>query len=99
LNEQVTFDADGITSTDWRGYPILRFRDAPTIETVLLNRPGAPFLGIGEGAQGPVAAAIANAVYDAANVRLRDIPFTPEQVKAALEKTLLDLQGAPSRET
>ena len=94
LNEQVTFDADGITSTDWRGYPILRFRDAPTIETVLLNRPGAPFLGIGEGAQGPVAAAIANAVYDAADIRLRDIPFTPERVKAALEKTLLDLRGS-----
>ncbi|MBN2392736.1 MAG: molybdopterin-dependent oxidoreductase [Anaerolineae bacterium] len=91
LNEQVTFDADSITSTDWRGYPILRFRDAPVIETVLLNRPGSPFLGVGEGAQGPVAAAIANAVYDAAHIRLRDIPFTPERVKSALEKNTLAL--------
>jgi len=84
LHEQVTFDADGVTSTDWRTYPIMRFRDAPTVETVLLNRPGSPFLGVGEGAQGPVAAAIANAIYDAAGIRLRDIPFTPARVKAAL---------------
>ncbi len=84
LREQVTFDAQGITSVDWHSYPILRFRDAPEIETVLLNRPGQPFLGIAEGAQGPVAAAIANAVFDAAGIRLRQIPFTPERVKAAL---------------
>ena len=86
LNEQVTFDADGVTSTDWLSYPILRFRDAPVIETVLLNRPGAPYLGVGEGAQGPIAAAIANAIHDAAGIRLRDIPFTPERVKAALSQ-------------
>jgi CO/xanthine dehydrogenase Mo-binding subunit len=84
LKEQVTFDADGITSTDWRTYPILRFREAPVIETVLLDRPGMPYLGIGEGAQGPVAAAIANAVFDAAGIRLRQIPFTPDRVRAAL---------------
>jgi len=90
LREQVAFDAQGITSVDWHSYPILRFRDAPEIETVLLNRPGQPFLGIAEGAQGPVAAAIANAVYDAAGIRLRQIPFTPERVKAALRA----VQGA-----
>ena len=84
LREQVTFDAQGITSVDWHSYPILRFRDAPEIETVLLNRPGQPFLGIAEGAQGPVAAAIANAIDDAAGIRLREIPFTPERVTAAL---------------
>ncbi len=87
LKEQVTFDADGITSTDWRTYPILRFREAPTIETVLLNRPGQPYLGIGEGAQGPVAAAIANAVFDAAGIRLREIPFTPDRVKSARQES------------
>jgi CO/xanthine dehydrogenase Mo-binding subunit len=51
---------------------------------VLLNRPGQPYLGAGEGAQGPVPAAIANAIFDAAGIRLRQIPFTPERVKAAL---------------
>jgi CO/xanthine dehydrogenase Mo-binding subunit len=84
LNEQVAFDRHGITSTDWRSYPIIRFGDAPAVETVLLDRPGQPFLGVGEGAQGPAAAAIANAVYDAAGIRLRQLPFTPERVQAAL---------------
>jgi len=84
LKEQVGFDKKGVTSTDWHSYPILRFRDAPSIETVLINRPGQPYLGVGEGANGPVPAAIANAVFDAIGVRLRRIPFTPDRVKAAL---------------
>jgi nicotinate dehydrogenase subunit B len=50
----------------------------------VINRPGAPFLGTGEAAQGPAAAAIANAFADATGVRLREIPFTRERVKAAL---------------
>jgi CO/xanthine dehydrogenase Mo-binding subunit len=82
LFEEVRFDVSGITSLDWRSYPILR--RAPRIETVLLNRPGLPYLGMGEGAQGPAAAAIANALFDAAGIRLRRIPFTPQRVKAAL---------------
>jgi nicotinate dehydrogenase subunit B len=87
LKEQVAFDKEGIISTDWHSYPILRSRDAPEIETVLLNRPGQPYLGLGEGAMGPVPAAIANGVFDAVGVRLREIPFTPERVKAALSGT------------
>jgi nicotinate dehydrogenase subunit B len=85
LKEQVAFDQHGIISVDWHSYPILRFRDAPGIETVLLNRPGQPYLGVGEGAQGPVPGAIANAVFDAVGIRLRQIPFTPARVKAALD--------------
>lgn len=85
LKEQVTFDENGITSLDWRSYPILRFNEAPSIETVLINRPGYPYLGIGEGAMGPISAAISNAVFDATGIRLREIPFTPEKVKQALE--------------
>jgi CO/xanthine dehydrogenase Mo-binding subunit len=84
LREQVAFDRQGVTSLDWHSYPILRFAEAPDVETVLLNRPGYPFLGVGEGAQGPIPAAIANAIYDAVGARLREIPFTPERVKAAL---------------
>jgi CO/xanthine dehydrogenase Mo-binding subunit len=83
LREEVSFDRHSVTSLNWRSYPILRSRDAPEIETVLLNRPGRPWLGVGEGAMGPTPAAIANAVYDAIGVRLRQIPFTPERVKAA----------------
>jgi CO/xanthine dehydrogenase Mo-binding subunit len=84
LKEEVTFDRHAITSTDWNSYPILRFRETPEIETVLLNRPGSPFIGVGEGAMGPAPAAIANAIYDAVGVRMRRIPFTPERVQAAL---------------
>jgi nicotinate dehydrogenase subunit B len=86
LKEQVPFDRQGVISVDWVSYPILRFRDAPNIETRLLNRPGQPYLGIGEGAQGPVPAAIANAIFDAVGVRLRRIPFTPPRVKEALRR-------------
>lgn len=85
LLEQVAFDVQGITSLDWESYPILRFRSAPVIETVILNRPGWPFMGSGEATQGPTPAAIANAVYDAVGIRLRGIPFTPERVRAALK--------------
>ena len=60
------------------------FTQAPKIETVLINRPGMPFLGAGEAAQGPTPAAIANAIFDAAGIRLREIPFTQERVRAAV---------------
>ena len=84
LKEQVQYDAEGIRSVDWESYPILTFSEAPRIETVILNRPGAPFLGSGEASLGPTPAAIANAVFDAAGIRMRDIPFLPERVKGML---------------
>ena len=84
LKEQVNIDENGISTTDWDSYPILRFPDVPKIETVLINRPELPFLGSGEAAQGPTPAAIANAVFGAVGVRLREIPFTPEKVKDAI---------------
>jgi CO/xanthine dehydrogenase Mo-binding subunit len=83
LAEQVVFDQQGILSQDWDSYPILRFSGVPLIKTVLLNRPDLPFLGSGEASQNPTPAAIANAVFDAIGVRLRQIPFTPERVRAA----------------
>ncbi|MFT5196497.1 MAG: nicotinate dehydrogenase subunit B, partial [Candidatus Promineifilaceae bacterium] len=76
LHERVTFDQNQVTSLDWDSYPILRFPNAPVIETVILDRPGYPFLGAGEASSGPVPAAIANAVFDATGKRLRDVPFT-----------------------
>ncbi len=83
LVEEVRLGAEGVESRDWESYPILTFPDAPEVETVLLDRPGFPFLGAGEATQGPTAAAIANAVHAAVGLRLRDIPFTPERVRAA----------------
>ncbi|HEV7578522.1 MAG TPA: molybdopterin cofactor-binding domain-containing protein [Caldimonas sp.] len=84
LAEQVRFDTTRVTSLDWGGYPILRFPQVPgRVEVVIVARPGQPFLGTGEAAQGPAAAAIANALADATGRRLRDLPFTPERVRAA----------------
>ena len=74
LKEQVVFDRTRVTSVDWESYPILKFPEVPEIETVLLDRPGEPALGSGEATQGPTAGAIANAVFDAIGVRLREIP-------------------------
>ena len=87
LFEEVKFNARGITSIDWESYPILGFDSAPRIETLILNRPEMPMLGAGEAAQNPTPAAIANAIYDALGLRLRDIPFTPEKILAGLRDT------------
>ena len=84
LHEQVTFDRSRVTSVDWASYPILRFPEAPQVDVVLIDRPDQPLLGAGEAATAPVAAALANAIYDAAGVRLRTAPFTPQRMKAAL---------------
>ena len=73
-----------VTSGSWDDYPILRFSEVPEVEVVLVDRPEEPPLGAGEMAQGPVAAAIANAVFDATGVRLRRAPLTPERLKPAL---------------
>jgi CO/xanthine dehydrogenase Mo-binding subunit len=76
LLEQVRFDAGRVLSQDWAGYPILRFNGVPDRVAVhLLDRPGEPFLGTGEAAQGPAAAALANAVADACGLRVRDLPL------------------------
>ena len=83
--EQVKFDRSKVTSLDHVSYPILKFKQAPArIDTVLLNRPDKPAAGAGEPPQYPVAAAIANAIFDAVGVRLRTQPFTPERIKATL---------------
>ena len=85
LFEEVTWDDQKITSVDWRTYrPLPVGADIPKIETVLINRPDMRAMGAGETAVTVVAGAIANAVFDATGARIREIPFTPERVKAAL---------------
>ena len=80
LKERVGYDRQRITSRDWASYPILRFSEVPAVEVVLLDRPGEPFLGAGEAAQGPASAALANAIFDACGARVRDLPLTAEQI-------------------
>jgi CO/xanthine dehydrogenase Mo-binding subunit len=84
LKEHVRFDRDGIKSRDWLGYPILTMPEAPKVEVVLIDRPDEKPLGSGEGSQGPAVAAIANAFAAATGKRLRDLPLSPDRVKAAL---------------
>jgi CO/xanthine dehydrogenase Mo-binding subunit len=84
LKEQVTFTREGLTSTAWGSYPLLRFSDVPQVTVHVLDRPDQPSLGAGEAAQGPVAAAIANAVADALGVRVRTLPLTPENLLRAV---------------
>jgi nicotinate dehydrogenase subunit B len=86
LHEEVTFDTAHVTSRDWTGYPILQFAEIPdSIEVALVNnRPEYPAYGAGEPATCPTAAAVSNAVFDATGVRLRQTPFRPDRVKAAL---------------
>lgn len=86
LHEEVTFESSRVTSVDWVSYPILRFPEAPSVEVILIDRPDQPLLGAGEAATAPVAAALANAVYDATGVRMRIAPFTPERMRAALAR-------------
>jgi CO/xanthine dehydrogenase Mo-binding subunit len=67
----------------WEDYPILKFSEAPRVE-VLLIESGEKSVGAGECTMGPVAAAIANALYDALGVRVRDLPLTPDRIAAAI---------------
>jgi nicotinate dehydrogenase subunit B len=83
LKEQVAFDRREITSRDWSGYPILTFSDVPSVEVILMDR-SDPSLGAGEGSLPPASAALANAFAHATGRRLRELPMTPERVKASL---------------
>jgi nicotinate dehydrogenase subunit B len=84
LLEQTTFDASRVTSVDWGDYPLLRFPDVPVLDIELVQRLNEPPLGAGEAASSPVPAALANAVFDATGVRLRNVPFTRERVRPLL---------------
>jgi len=85
LWEEVTFDRKSVTSVDWLSYPILDITETPgVIDVVLLDHPELPPTGAGEPSIRPVAAAIANAIFDATGVRIRRVPFSPERVKGML---------------
>ena len=86
LGEEVTWDDRQVTSIDWSTYHSLRLgSEVPVIECVLINRSDVEATGAGETAITVAAAALGNAIFDATGARLRQIPFTPTRVKAALE--------------
>ena len=85
LWEEVKFDNKSVTSVDWMTYPILDITETPEkIDFALINHPELPPTGAGEPSIRPVAAAIANAIFDATGVRIRRVPFSPDRVKQAL---------------
>jgi CO/xanthine dehydrogenase Mo-binding subunit len=85
LLEEVVFDESGITTRDWRTYPILKMADVPEIKVVLLNRPDVGSYGGGSEAANALAApAIAAALFDATGKIARRLPLKPEYVKAML---------------
>ncbi len=91
LYEEVQFDAEKTTGTDWISHPSLRHADTPAaIDVVLVNgdpnpnRPDLPHYGAGETVCKPLIAAVANAIFDATGVRLRRVPFRAPRVLAAL---------------
>jgi CO/xanthine dehydrogenase Mo-binding subunit len=86
LLEQVQFDAQRVTSDAWERYPILRFPEVPEIAAELIARPDEPPLGAGETSLAPTIAAIAAAIHDALGVRPRTMPFTSENIAAAMDE-------------
>ncbi len=81
VKEQVRLGNAGVESIDWASYPILTFPEVPLVEVVLMDKANEPSLGAGEAAQGPTAAAIANAVASATGTRIRDLPLTPARLQ------------------
>ncbi|NMN60457.1 CO/xanthine dehydrogenase Mo-binding subunit [Xanthobacter sp. SG618] len=85
LFEGVRFDRRRITSVDWTAYPILRFSRMPRdVEVHIVPRPGLPFLGAGEAAQGPTGAALGNAIRDASGRRLATLPLDASRIRHAM---------------
>ena len=97
LCEEVRFAEGRVSTTTWETYPVLRFEQAPSVNVIIVSRPDEPPLGAGEIAQGPVAAAIANALFVAAGIRARDLPLTRSRlIELAMGS---DNRGAEGRAT
>jgi nicotinate dehydrogenase subunit B len=93
LCEAAQLSPQGIASNNWDSYPILKFSDMPAVEVALMSQPNEPSLGAGECSSGPTCAAIANAIFDAIGVRMRAMPFTPDNLLKTIEA---DHTSAPS---
>jgi CO/xanthine dehydrogenase Mo-binding subunit len=84
LKEQIGFEGEAVATRDWESYPILTFAEVPETRVEIIDRPELEPLGVGEAAQGPTAAAIANALARAAGARVRALPITRDKLAAAL---------------
>ena len=84
LTEEIQFDGGKIFDENFDTYEITRFSWLPEIETVLVDNPELAPQGCGEPAITTMGAALANAIYDAAGIRLHVLPMTPRRVTKAL---------------
>ena len=86
LMEEMAIDGGQVTNANLSDYLIPSILDIPPeMETHLLESSNGTIHGLGEMTLPPVAPAIANAIYDAVGVRLRDLPITPEKVFKELD--------------
>jgi CO/xanthine dehydrogenase Mo-binding subunit len=86
LYEEMTFDESGVTSRDWRSYPILTMADVPEIEVVILNHPEVGAYGGGsEAANALAVSAIAAAFFDATGKSARRLPLKPPYIQSLLK--------------
>jgi len=83
LHEEIKFAGPVVATETWLDYPIIPFSDVPKIEVELIHQPDCPPLGCAEAAQGPMAAAIGNAVFQAIGVHVCDMPLTPDALVSA----------------
>ncbi|MEM1074663.1 MAG: molybdopterin cofactor-binding domain-containing protein [Pseudomonadota bacterium] len=86
LYERLRWGPDGRESLDWDSYPVLRFNNVPRIDIQVIEDRSASSVGAGEASPPPTVAAIANAIFSATGIRLRQMPFDPDAIlQAALE--------------
>jgi nicotinate dehydrogenase subunit B len=86
LHESLRYDTERIRSFDWGTYPILRFSSVPkSVKVHLIDRPGAPFLGVAEASMGPTAGALANALFDATGKRVREMPLAGDSLRQLID--------------
>jgi xanthine dehydrogenase molybdenum-binding subunit len=90
LTERLILKNGKVVNPNFLDYKMLTAKDVPNIEPIVIetNDPFGPFgaKGIGEPGLVPTAPAIANAIYDAVGVRIKELPITPERVLAALKE-------------
>ena len=86
LSEEVHFKNGEVLDRNFDSYQIPRFSWMPKLETILIDNPGMPAVGGGEPPIITMGAVIANAIFDAVGVRLRQLPMTPARVLEALKK-------------
>jgi len=85
LREEVTFDKEKVTSTNWSRYKILTMEEMPEIKVVQISRDDKGFGGGSEAANAIVPPAVAAAIFDATGVQPRRIPLTPAYVSTLLK--------------